>query len=490
MTLLLFHRRPSFSHDRMCASFRYPECGMADSKLLAENSVERSEMDYPKFFHEEIETLPKEKLKQMQLERLQNIVERAYTQNTFYRKLYNEADVKPSDIKHLEDIQKLPFLEKKTVRDAYPYGMALVSAGSPGGALQIHSTSGTTGKSVPVFATKKDIACWSDLNARELWMTGLRPGDILMNCYGYGMATGGFGFHYGAMAMDVMAIPMGSDARQYERMLDFIVDFGVVGMCMTPSVGFYVGNKAREHGIDFKQTKLKLGLFGAEPWPWETRLKLEELFNITAYDEYGMTEFLGPGMTCECEVRDGMHAWADAFLVECINPETGEPVEEGQDGELVWTWLAADGTAMIRYRSRDLSRLWWEERCACGRTHPKIASIKGRSDDAVSIRGLIVFPSQVEAALVKFPETGANFRIIVDKRAGLDTFDLKVEVKDATLLEHAERVYAVTREMIEAVKAITGNAPKVELVAPDTLPRASGGESKTASARVEDRRKK
>jgi phenylacetate-CoA ligase len=442
------------------------------------------------FFNEEIETLSKEKLQALQLQRLQTIVERAYFQNEFYRRLYDEAGVRPSDIRTLEDIRRLPFLEKKTVRAAYPYGMALKPPTQSGGAVEIHATSGTTGKSVPVFATKKDIGYWSDLNARELWMTGMRPGDVLLNCYGYGMATGGFGFHYGAMAMDVMAIPMGSDARQYDRMIDFILDFGVTAMCMTPSVGLYVGNKARERGVDFKDTKLKIGLFGAEPWPWETRLKLEELFNITAYDEFGMTEFLGPGMTCECEVRDGMHAWADAFLVECIDPETGEPLPDGSEGELVWTWLSADGTAMIRYRSRDLSRTWWEERCACGRTHPKIAAIKGRSDDAVSIRGLIVFPSQVEAALVKFPETGSNFRIVVDKRNGLDTFDLKVEVKDGAVLFDPERVRVVSREMAESVKTVTGNSPKVELVAADSLPRASGGESKTASARVEDRRKK
>jgi phenylacetate-CoA ligase len=442
------------------------------------------------FFNEEIETLSKEKLQALQLQRLQSIVERAYFQNEFYRRLYDEAGVKPSDIRTLEDIRKLPFLEKKTVRAAYPYGMALKPPAKQGGAVQIHATSGTTGKSVPVFATKKDIGYWSDLNARELWMTGMRPGDVLLNCYGYGMATGGFGFHYGALAMDVMAIPMGSDARQYDRMLDFIIDFGVTAMCMTPSVGLYVGNKARERGIDFKDTKLKIGLFGAEPWPWETRLKLEELFNITAYDEFGMTEFLGPGMTCECETRDGMHAWADAFLVECIDPETGAPLPDGSDGELVWTWLSADGTAMIRYRSRDLSRTWWEERCACGRTHPKIAAIKGRSDDAVSIRGLIVFPSQIEAALVKFPETGANFRIVIDKRDGLDTFELKVEVKDKALLFDPEHVRVLSREMAESVKTVTGNSPKVELVAADSLPRASGGESKTASARVEDRRKK
>ena len=449
-----------------------------------------SGMSERKFFNEAIETLPKSKLQALQLQRLQALVERVYTHNQFYRKLYDEAGVKPSDIKTLADIRKLPFLEKKTVRAAYPYGMALVPAGGAGGAVEIHATSGTTGKSVPVFATKKDIDYWADLNARELWMTGMRPGDVLMNCYGYGMATGGFGFHYGAMAMDVMAIPMGSDARQYDRMLDFIIDFGVTAVCMTPSVGLYVGGKARERGVNFKDTKLKIGLFGAEPWPWETRIKLEELFNFTAYDEFGMTEFLGPGMTCECEVRDGMHAWADAFLVECIDPETGEPVADGTDGELVWTWLAADGTAMIRYRSRDLSRTWWDERCACGRTHPKIGAIKGRSDDAVSIRGLIVFPSQIEAALIKFPETGANFRIIVDKRNDLDTFALKVEVKDAALLSNPERAHAVGREMAEAVKTITGNSPKVELVPADSLPRASGGEAKTASARVEDRRKK
>jgi phenylacetate-CoA ligase len=445
-------------------------------------------MSYRKFFNEEIETLPKDKLRALQLKRLQAIVERAYTQNKFYRRLYDEAGVKPGDIKALEDIQKLPFLEKKTVREAYPYGMSFVQPGRDGGALEVHATSGTTGKSVPVFATKKDIEYWANLNARELWMTGMRPGDILMNCYGYGLATGGFGFHYGAMAMDVMTIPMGSDARQHDRMIEFILDFGVTGMCMTPSVGLYLGGKAREQGIDFRDTKLKIGLFGAEPWPWQTRLKLEELFNITAYDEFGMTEFLGPGMTCECEIRDGMHAWADAFLVECIDPESGEWVNEGQDGELVWSWLAADGTAMLRYRSRDLSRMWWEERCACGRTHPKIGAIKGRSDDAVSIRGLIVFPSQVEAALVKFPESGANFRIIVDKRDGLDTFDIKVEVRDAALLDDEERSHKLGRAMADAVKAVTGNFPKVELVIADSLPRASGGESKTASARVEDRR--
>ena len=457
-------------------------------------------MTHCQYFNQEIETLPKSKLQSLQLERLQSMVARVYHQNRFYRKLYDEAGVRPTDIAALEDIRKLPLLEKKTVRAAYPYGMALTPPGASrlveedqetlGGAVEIHATSGTTGKSVPVFATKKDIDNWADLNARELWMTGMRPGDILMNCYGYGLPTGGFGFHYGAMAMGVTAIPMGADARQYERFIDFIFDFGVKAMCMTPSVGLYVGNKARELGVDFSASKLKIGIFGAEPWPWETRLKLEEYFDIKAYDEFGMTEFLGPGMTCECEAREGMHAWADTFLVECIDPETGEPMPEGEVGELVWTWLTADGTAMIRYRSRDLSRTWWEERCVCGRTHPKIGPIKGRTDDAISIRGLIVFPSQVEAALIRFPETGANFRMIIDKRNGLDTFDLKVELKESAILGNADYTAMLRRQMAEAVKSVTGNTPHVELVEADSLPRATGGESKTASARVEDRRKK
>src|SRR6266568_9047418 len=201
-----------------------------------------------KYFNEEMETLSKDRLKALQLERLQAIVERAYAQNKFYRNLYDEAGVKPSDIRSLEDIRKLPFLEKRTVRAAYPYGMAFVKPGGPGGAVEVHATSGTTGKSVPVFATKKDIDYWADLNARELWMTGVRPGDVFMNSYGYGLPTGGFGFHYGAMAMGVMSIPMGSDARQYERMIDFIRDFGVAAMCMTPSVGLYLGSKAHDMG--------------------------------------------------------------------------------------------------------------------------------------------------------------------------------------------------------------------------------------------------
>jgi phenylacetate-CoA ligase len=289
-----------------------------------------------------------------------------------------------------------------------------------------------------------------------------------------------------------LASPTGSG--QADRQIDLLLDLKVTAFCMTPSFALYVGQKAAERGIDLaKDAACKIGLFGAEPWPWSTRMKIEQLFGITAYDEFGMTEFLGPGMTCECEVRDrqhGMHAWADAFLCECINPETGEWVEDGKDGELVWTALDFEGTPFIRYRSRDLSSLTWKP-CECGRTHPRIAAIKGRSDDAVSISGFIVFPSQVEEALLTFPEMGANFRMYVDTdQRGMDHFTLKVELKSADLLKDPQAVENLAQRMRESVRNVTGVNPKaVELIGPDQLPRVTAGEGKTASARVEDRRK-
>jgi phenylacetate-CoA ligase len=441
------------------------------------------------YFQPDIETMPVPKLKALQLERLRKQVAYVYESSPFYRKLYDGAGVKPGDITRLEDVTKLPFLEKKTVRDAYPTGLVCAKTEA---LRELHSTSGTTGKSVLQIATLKDLHVWADLNARELWMVGLRPGDSLLNAYGYGLPTGGFGFHYGAMRVGMLAIPTGSG--QADRQIDLLLDLKVTAFCMTPSFALYVGQKAAERGIDLaKDAACKIGLFGAEPWPWSTRMKIEQLFGITAYDEFGMTEFLGPGMTCECEVRDrqhGMHAWADAFLCECINPETGEWVEDGKAGELVWTALDFEGTPFIRYRSRDLSSLTWKP-CECGRTHPRIAAIKGRSDDAVSISGFIVFPSQVEEALLTFPEMGANFRMYVDTdQRGMDHFTLKVELKSADLLKDPQAVENLAQRMRESVRNVTGVNPKaVELIGPDQLPRVTAGEGKTASARVEDRRK-
>ncbi len=442
-----------------------------------------------RYFQPEIETMPVEELRALQLDRLKAQLERIYHTNSWYHTHFDQAGVKPSHIRHLDDICKLPILEKKTVRDAYPMKMVCTPRHQ---LLEMHSTSGTTGKSVLMFATRKDLDLWADLNARELWMVGLRPGDSLLNAYGYGLPTGGFGFHYGAHKIGMLAIPTSSG--QAERQVELLYDLGVTAFCMTPSFALYCGQKALEKGLDMRNAPCKIGLFGAEPWTWETRLKIEQLFGITAYDEYGMTEFLGPGQTCECDARDrdhGMHAWADAFLCECIDPATGEPVADGHSGELVWTSLAFEGTPFIRYRSRDLSALTWNP-CSCGRTHPRIAAIKGRSDDAVSISGLIVFPSQVEAALLRFDEMGANFRMILDTDARqMDYFTLKVELKNAAQLADLCLCRDLVARMHHEVQTTTGVNPKeVELVAPDSLPRVTTGEGKTASARVEDRRKK
>jgi phenylacetate-CoA ligase len=444
------------------------------------------------YFQPEIETMPVEKLKELQLDRLQNQVKYVYNNNPYFKKVYDDAGFNPADLKTLEDISKVPFMEKGTVRDGYP---TKIVTGDMSEMRQMHSTSGTTGKPVLIFANEHDIDLWADRNARELWMVGVRAGDIFLNSFGYGLATGGFGFHYGAQRMGAAPIPL--SGGQSDRMVDILVDLPVHSFCATPSFALYVGQKAQEKGFDLaKDSTCKVSLHGAEPWPWATRLKIQELFGVKAYDEFGMTEFLGPGMTCECEavneaMPQKMHAWADHLLAECINPDTGEPVGDGEDGEMVWTNLVNTGTPLIRYRSRDLASLTWEV-CPCGRTHPRMAAIKGRSDDAVSISGLIVFPSQVEEALTPFPEMGANFRMLIETDdRGMDKWTLTIELKDKSYLEDAALVERLTNEMKTAVKGVTDVNPKVmKLIGPDELPRATAGEGKTASARVDDRRKK
>ncbi len=441
------------------------------------------------YFAPELETMPQEELKALQLERLKKVLSRAHERSPFYRKLWGQAGLKPKNLRHLEDLKSFPFLDKGSILEAYPWGPVLAEREE---LLEMHSTSGTTGRPVLVFATKGDLDLWAELNARSLWMVGLRPGDSLLNAYGFGLPTGGFGFHYGAQRLGALAIPTSSG--QPERQVDLLLDLKVTAFCMTPSFALYCGQRAIARGINLaSEAACTIGIFGAEPWPRATRLRIEEIFGITAYDEFGMTEFLGPGMACECKERDprfGMHAWADAFLVECVDPESGDPLPDGEEGELVWTSLALEGTAMVRYRSHDLSALTWEP-CPCGRTHPRISAIKGRTDDAVTIGGFIVFPSQVEEALSSFPETGANFRMVItrDERE-LDFFILRIEVKDGAVMENKDRCLWLEGEMKSAVKRVTGVTPKlVEFFPPDSLPRVLGGEAKTASARVEDQRR-
>ncbi len=427
------------------------------------------------------ETLAPGALRALQLERLRHIVAVAYERSTVYREMCLAAGVAAADIRTLDDVRRLPFLEKTTLRDTYPAGLRLCGLDE---IIEVHSTSGTTGKPTPIWVTRRDMDAWALRNARSLWMVGMRPSDLLQNCFGYGLPTS-IGLQYGAQHAGIGVVPAGI-GRQ-ELLIDLIVDLGVTAICTTPSYGLYLADKAKERGIDLAtDSQLRIGLFGAEPWPESGRDRLSAALGVDAFNEYGMGELLGPGMACECPVKDGMHVWSDHLLVECIDPETCEPVADGEPGELVWTSLTSDSMAMIRYRSHDLSSLSWAP-CACGRTHPRIGRITGRSDDALSIGGLVVFPSQIEEALLRFDEVANNFCMVVENVNNLDRLTLQVEVRGFAELTEEERG-RLAKRVAAGVKATIGVTPKMQLCEPFSLPRMTSGQGKTACHRVDDRR--
>ena len=433
------------------------------------------------YFEPYCETLEPDDLKALQLERLQTVVSHSYANSDAYRVLCDGAGAAPADIKSLDDIRRLPFIDKHTLRDHYPAGMRTCGLDN---IIEVHSTSGTTGKPTPIWASRHDMDLWFERNARTMWMIGLRPGDLLQNMFGYGLPTS-VGLQYGAQHAGIGVVPAGI-GRQ-ELLIDLIVDLGVTAICTTPSYGLYLAEKALERGIDLsKDTKLRVGLFGAEPWPESGRERLAAAMGVDVFNEYGMGEFLGPGMAAECPVKQGMHVWSDHIYVECIDPVTLEPVADGAPGELVWTSLTSDSTAMIRYRSHDISSLTYEP-CPCGRSHPRIGRITGRSDDAISVGGLVVFPSQIEEVLLKFDEFGSNFCMVVENISNLDRLTLQVEVCGLDQMADDAQA-ALSKGIVTGVKTSVGVSPKIELHAPYALPRDTSGQGKTACHRVDDRR--
>ena len=433
------------------------------------------------YFEPSNETLAPDALRALQLERLQEVVAHSHANSDAYRALCADAGVVPEDVKSLDDIRRLPFIDKTTLRDHYPAGLRTCGLDT---IIEVHSTSGTTGKPTPIWASRKDMDLWFARNARTMWMIGLRPGDLLQNMFGYGLPTS-IGLQYGAQLAGVGVVPAGI-GRQ-ELLIDLIVDLGVTAICTTPSYGLYLAEKALERGIDLsRDSRLRVGLFGAEPWPETGRERLAAALGVEVFNEYGMGEFLGPGMAAECPVRKGMHVWSDHIYVECVDPVTLEPVGDGEPGELVWTSLTSDSTAMIRYRSHDISSLTFEP-CPCGRTHPRIGRITGRSDDAVSVGGLVVFPSQIEEVLLRFDEFGSNFCMVIENVRNLDRLTLQVEVRDPAAMDDAARS-ALSSGIVAGVKTSVGVTPKVELHAPYELPRDTSGQGKTACHRVDDRR--
>ena len=420
-----------------------------------------------KYYQPEIETMPVEEIQKMQSEKLVKQVHHVYKNVPYYRDLMDKKGVKPEDIHGIEDLYKLPFIEKSDLRETYPYGMLAVPLED---CVRIQSTSGTTGKRVIAYYTQHDIDLWDDCCARALVAVGADKEDVVQVSYGYGLFTGGPGLNGGSHKVGSLTLPMSSGNT--ERQLQFMMDMKATVLCCTPSYAAYLGESLVEQGYTPDQIPLKAGIFGAEPWTQEMRRNIEKTLGIKAYDIYGLTEISGPGVSFECEAQGGMHVNEDHFLAEIINPETGEPLPLGEKGELVFTCLDKEAFPLLRYRTRDICVLT-RESCPCGRTHVRMAKPMGRSDDMMIIRGVNVFPSQIEAVLLSegFSE---NYLIKLGRVNNSDTFDVYVELKPEQFDDSVKNISAMEKSLANAMRNMIGIGPSVHLVAPKTIARSEG----------------
>ncbi|NOZ58045.1 MAG: phenylacetate--CoA ligase [Euryarchaeota archaeon] len=417
------------------------------------------------YWDRKAETIQQEELEELQLRRLRAIVDYCYRNSRFYRSKLKEAGVHPGELRRLEDLARLPFTTKEDLRENYPFGMLAVPREE---VVRIHASSGTTGKPTIVAYTKKDISTWAELMARVLTCAGVTKRDTIQLIYNYAFFTGGLGFHYGAERVGAAVIPSG--VGNSERQLLTMRDLEVTAFSSTPSYALYLAEFARERGIDVGEFSLRTGIFGAEPW---MRQRIEEAYGIKAYDNYGLSELCGPGVAVECDARQGLHVWSDHFLLEVIDPESGEVLGPGEKGELVFTTLTKEAMPLLRYRTRDISMLI-DEPCECGRTHPRIARLMGRSDDMLIIRGVNVFPSQVEHVLLQFPEVAEHYQIVVDRRRSMDVLRVKVEVTERIFRGEPEELLRLKRELEEKLRSVLGIRAEVTFVEPGTIPRSRG----------------
>jgi phenylacetate-CoA ligase len=430
-------------------------------------------------FNEEFETLPRPALEALQLKRLKAMVERVYTRVPFYRQALDKAGIKPGQINSLADLQRLPFTYKQDMRDSYPYGMF---AANMEDIVRIHASSGTTGKPTVVGYTRKDIDTWSELMARSFVAAGAHKGDIIHNSYGYGLFTGGLGAHYGAEMLGASVIPMSGGNTKKQIMI--MKDFGSTVLTCTPSYSLYMAEAAREEGIDFRQLKLRVGIFGAEPWSDAMREEIEAKLNLSAIDIYGLSEIMGPGVAIECqEAKQGLHIWEDHFIPEIIDPETGEVLPAGAKGELVITTITKEGIPLLRYRTRDITSITYEP-CVCGRSHARISRMSGRSDDMLIIRGVNVFPSQIESILMGIEGVEPHYLLIVDRKDNLDVLEVQVEVDERLFSDEVKHLQALSHIIEKEIKDLLGVTCKVRLVEPRTIMRSEG-----KAKRVIDNRK-
>ena len=425
-----------------------------------------------------IERMPIEDLHALQEDRLKSIVRYVYDHSAFYRRKFNEAGVEPGDIQCLADITKLPFTKKVDLRDNYPTGMFSAPKSQ---VVRYHVSSGTTGKPTVVGYTKGDIETWSESLARAMTSIGLGPDDVVQVGYGYGLFTGGLGLHYGAERIGAAVLPVG--VGNTERQIELMQDLGTTAIACTPSYFLHIMEVAEKMGISIRNdTELKVGIFGAEPWSLETRKRIEDSTGINAYDIYGTSEISGPLFT-ECYEKKGIHVWGDMFLTEVIDPKTGEHVPDGERGELVFTTLHKFALPLIRYRIGDLS-IMTNEPCECGRTHPRIMRILGRTDDMLIIRGINVFPSQVESVLMNIPEVGDHWEIVVDRKGPLDMMTVRVELTETGFSDKIGDLMKLKKKVAKELKGVLNIAAEVDLVEPGTIPRSMG-----KAKRVTDNRK-
>ncbi len=429
------------------------------------------------YWNPQVERMPVDELKELQEQKLKELVHYVYQHSPFYRKKFDDASVKPEDIKTLDDVKKLPFTYKQDLRDTYPTGMFCVPNEQ---LVRFHVSSGTTGKPTIVGYTKNDIDQWSLSLARALTSIGVGRGDILQISYGYGLFTGGLGMHYGAEEAGATVLP--TSAGNTEKQLELMQDLGTTVLACTPSYMLFMNEAAKQAGISIKDdTKLRVGVLGAEPWSEEMRTRIEESSGIKAYDIFGTSELSGPLFT-ECTYQDGIHIWADQFLVEIIDPETGEPVPDGERGELVITTLAKEALPLIRYKIGDLT-VKTSEVCKCGRTHPRIMRVLGRVDDMLVIRGINVFPGQIESVLMNIPEVGEHFMIIVDRVNELDTMKVQIEMTDAAFSDKVTDIMSLEKKVASSLKSVLNLAVKVKLVENGSLPRSMGKSKKVIDNR-------
>lgn len=428
------------------------------------------------YWQPKMELMERKELEELQLQRLKSVAQKVYDSVPFYRNIFKEAGVAPEDIQSLKDLARLPTTRKQDLRDNYPFGLFAVPLDE---VVRVHASSGTTGKPTVVGYTAKDIETWSDLMARDFVMVGVKKGDIFQNAVNYGFFTGGLGVHYGIERMGAMAVPSG--VGNTERQLEIMMDFGVTVLHCTPSYALYLAETAKARGV-VDRLKLSIGCFGAEPWSDESRKELEESLHIKAYDSYGLSEMMGPGVAFECQEQNGLHIWEDHFLIEILD-ENEQPCAPGEPGELVLTSLTKEAMPLIRYHTGDVTYIL-EEKCSCGRTCRKLHRFLGRADDMLIVRGINVFPSQIEDVLVSIPEIGNYFQVVVDrKRHGLDEISIQVELKDEAFTGELSDLARIQKRTEEKLKSVLNVRSKIELVEKGSIPRTAGKSKKVVDLR-------